>query len=216
MRIPDKLDEPEQKLAYVVGVVTGHFTQMEDATNSVLRALRGDFSLAVGSPEYESISTVIDDCKALLKSDPRMAAVREDALSLFERVTESSKRRNDLVHRMWVAERTVDGLVEYRMLQDIYEHEQSSNPKKRRAGPKGRTIDWLAAVDDRLRHMQRSMNNLWYAVIRLSYWHDVRWTPEISQEMKLYREMTSGRFDLSDEGAIRLVDRDLAAALQLG
>jgi|GEM_PF-2055256 len=216
MLIPEKLETPEDKLAYVVGVVTGHFAQMEDATNSVRRALGGDHTIAVGSPKYESISIVLDDCKNTFKEDIRFASIRDDALSLLGRVTEAKERRNDLIHRMWAVKLGPDGVVEYRMLQDILEHELSTNRKKRKAGPKGRTIEKLADVDDRLLHMQRSMNSLWQAVIRLSYWHNQPWTAEVELQMNLHREMVSGRFDLLATGEIRLNDRAVADALQIG
>lgn len=191
MHVPESLT-PEQKLYYVVGVVTKHATQTEDAVDSLLRALNGDFSLAVGQPRTPKLSDQIEGCKKLLNSDQRLIEICAAAKNLLGRVKVAARKRDRLVHSLWVQLET-DGPPVYSTIDD-YEK-----------GQPAATIDSLALSADELEKVQRSLNILKFLIIDVLN----RNGQSPTADSQLWTEIVRGKFDLVD-GGFRMHDRKLA------
>jgi hypothetical protein len=192
VQVPESLTS-EQKLYYVVGVVTKYATQTEDAVDSLLRALNGDFSLAVGQPQTPRLSDQLKDCEKLLNSDERLVEIREAARNLLGRVKVAARERDRLVHSLWVQLET-DGPPAYSTIND-YANGQPTAP-----------IESLASSADGLEKVQRSLNILKFLLVDVLNRHGQLPT----SDSQLWTAIVRGEFDLVG-GGIRMHDRKLAA-----
>jgi len=211
MKLPAGLDK-EQRLNYVIGLVSRQAAMAEDATFSVLRALKEDFILATGQQKMKGIAQVIDLCVERYTVDSRLAEMKVDAIGLLSQAKVSAEKRNELVHSLWsVSDDPVD--TRYQTLQKIKLVAQGQlNP----ANDSARTIDDLGAVCDDLRVQQISLNFLKFRTIHAFNSYRI-------QDLKLpnpnvvawYDKVIRGEFDLTETG-FALWDRELANKLSTG
>lgn len=211
MELPKGLDE-EQRLNYVIGLVTRQAAMAEDATFSLLRALNEDFSAAVGQQKMPMMSRVINLCIERYAHDSRLALVKDDAISLLVRVKDSADKRNELVHSLWSV--SADP-IETRY-QTLREMESIARGQSKVDTADGRTIHDLHAVHTTLRTQQISLNFLKFRTV-----HEFNsYRREGIQQgdpnaVEWYDKLIRGEFNVTDNG-FELWDRAFAARLATG
>jgi len=209
--LPAGLDK-EQRLNYVIGLVSRQAAMAEDATFSVLRALKKDFILATGQQTKKGIAQVIELCVERYTVDSRLAEMKVDAIGLLSRAKASAEKRNELVHSLWsVSDDPVD--TRYQTLKAI---ELVAQGRLNPANDSARTIGDLGAVCDDLRVQQISLNFLKFRTIHAfnSYRiQDLQWyDPDV---VGWFDKVIRGEFDLTETG-FALWDRELANRLSTG
>ena len=199
---------PEEQLYLVVGKVAARSAMIEDATQSLARALDGDFKLALGQQRGLAISRTIDQCKMRFRSDARLRALEEDAVSLLTEVQSSIKKRNDLVHKLWVVENR-ENEPKFRLLTE----DDSFCPKTTIRNPQeSKTANELGVLVQSLDKQQRQMNAIKHSVADQfrSCVFDASVLDQL--DVRLNRALVRGAFDVVD-GKIVFRDRALAEEL---